>query len=456
MLKHTFIHLDGVGELSEKKLWKKKILTHQDAIDKNTFPPSKIIKISETKQKLEDGDALYFHDNLPSKERWRMFGTFYKSVAYIDIETTGLYGADDIITTIALYDGDTIKHYIHGKNLDDFKNDIKQYKLLVTYNGTNFDLPFIRNFLGISMNYAHIDLRYILQGLGYTGGLKGCERQIGFTRNDIVTDIDGKFAVYLWKHYQKYKKEETLHTLLSYNIEDVLSLEYLMIFAYNKKISEFPLTQEKFHEKTQPKNPFIADKAIVNEIKNGLEKYGYTYMTDNQSIKANEPSPREKLIQKIGDEIYMITDLKFFDSYYKENNNKRNIPSKAKTPWVYVKSTSNDYPETVKERGGKWLIFIPEDEIDVVWQKIRSTILKNKLVKYAKCSTIAKNKYSQNNKTDCVICIYTYDYTDEVDVRVIRYKLKKLGFREKLYYKTDSATREGKYQNNGKSWLYSE
>ena len=157
MLKHTFIHLDGVGELTEKKLWKKKILTHQDAIDKNTFPPSKIIKISETKQKLEDGDALYFHNNLPSKERWRMFGTFYNSVAYIDIETTGLYGAYDIITTIALYDGDTIKHYIHGKNLDDFKNDIKQYKLLVTYNGTNFDLPFIRRFLDIAMEYAHID-----------------------------------------------------------------------------------------------------------------------------------------------------------------------------------------------------------------------------------------------------------------------------------------------------------
>jgi uncharacterized protein YprB with RNaseH-like and TPR domain len=402
----------------------------------------------ETKQKLTEKDALYFHNNLPSKERWRMFGTFYSSVAYIDIETTGLYGFNDIITTIALYDGDTIKHYVHGKNLDDFKNDIKQYKLLVTYNGTNFDLPFIRSFLGISIKYAHIDLRYILQALGYTGGLKGCEKQIGLTRSNIVADIDGEFAVYLWKHYQKYKKKEALHTLLSYNIEDVLSLEYLMIFAYNKKISELTLAEEKFYEKTQPENPFMADKKIINEIKNGLEKYGCTYLTNNQRVKTNEPSLEENM--------YMIANSKFFDSFYKETNNKHNIPSKAKVPWVHVKSTNENYPETIQGKGGKWLIFIPEEEIDVIWQKIRKSILKNKLVKYAKCSTIVKNKYSQDNKRDCVICIYTYDYTDKVDVRIVRYKLKKLGFRDKIYYKTDISTLEKKYKNNGKSWLYSE
>lgn len=441
------MHLAGVGESTEKKLWRKNILTHQDVIDKNIFPPSKLLKISETKQKLEDSNALYFHNNLPSKERWRMFGEFHNSVAYLDIETTGLYGYDDIITTIALYDGNIIKYYVHGKNLDDFKNDIKTYKLLVTYNGTNFDLPFIRRFLGISLKYAHIDLRYILQSLGYTGGLKGCEKQIGLIRNEIVADIDGKFAVYLWKHYQKYKKIETLNTLLSYNIEDVLSLEYLMIFAYNKKISKFALQQEGFLEKTQPNNPFSVNKEIVYEIKDGLEKYGHTYLTEDQKIMTNMPSLREKK-----DIIYSIPNMDFF----KDDKNKKNIPSKAKTPWVYVKSISNNYPETIDKQGGKWLIFIPEKDIDITWSKIRVTMLAGELVRHAKCSTIAKNKHSQSNKADCVICIYTYDYTDEADVRIIRYKLKKLGFRERLYYKTDNATREGKYKNNGKSWLYSE
>lgn len=448
--------MNGVGQLTEQKLWENNILTHQDAINKKDFSNTEIQKVIETKQELEDGNALYFHNNLSSKERWRMFGDFHDSVAYLDIETTGLYGFDDIITTIALYDGNTIKYYVHGQNLNDFKNDIKKYKLLVTYNGTNFDLPFIRSFLNISMDYAHIDLRYILASLGYSGGLKSCEKQIGLTRDDSLRGVDGKFAVYLWKHYQKYKKEETLNTLLSYNIEDVLSLEYLMIFAYNKKISKFALQQEGFLERTQPNNPFCVSKEIVYEIKDGLEKYGYTYLTENQKIITNKPSLREKLIQEKGDEIYLITDLKFFNSYYRENDNKRNVPSKAKTPWIYVKATSDDYPETINGKGGKWLIFIPEDKVDIVWQKIRKSILKNKLVRYAKCSTIIKNKHSQNNKTDCVICIYTYDYTDEVDVRVIRYKLKKLGFREKLYYKTDNATREGIYKNNGKSWLYSE
>lgn len=452
MLEHTFIHLDGVGETTEKKLWERNILTQQDALDKNIFPPSKLLKISETKQKLEDNNALYFHEHLPSKEKWRMFGEFHNSVAYLDIETTGLYNYDDIITTIALYDGNIIKYYVHGQNLNEFKNDIKNYKLLVTYNGTNFDLPFIKSFLNISMNYAHIDLRYTLQSLGLAGGLKGCEKLIKINRDSIMSNIDGRFAVYLWKFDKKYNSDEALKTLLSYNIEDVLSLEKLMFFAYNEKIFNLPIDIEKFDKKNQPINPFFPSKKIVDKINSRIEKYGYTYLTNEQRIQLKDPSVHEKTIQETEDPIYAISNMSFF----RNHDDKRNIPSKAKIPWVHVKSTSDDYPETIKGKGGKWLIFIPEDKVDIVWQKIRKSILKNKLVKYAKCSTIIKNKHSQNNKTDCVICIYTYNYTDEVDVRVIRYKLKKLGFREKLYYKTDNATRKRKYKNNGKSWLYSE
>ncbi len=457
MLKHTFIHLKGVGEVAEKRLWSNNIMTHNDAIKRNSFVPSQLLKISEAKQKLEDRDALYFHNILPSKERWRMFGEFHDSVAYLDIETTGLYGCDDIITTIALYDGIEIKHYVNGKNLKDFKNDIKKYKLLVTYNGTNFDLPFIQGCLRVSMNYAHIDLRYVLQALGYTGGLKGCENQVGFVRNSDVGNIDGKFAVYLWKYYKKYESEKALDTLLSYNIEDVLSLEKLILFAYNKKISKLMQIQGTIPEKEQPKNPFMADTSIVNEIRNGIEKYSYTYLTEKQKNVPKESSSGEDYYtREFGDIIYSLPNMDFF----KDNHNKKNIPSKAKTQWVYAmcKKKSNHYPESIKGKGGKWLIFVPEKDIDKVWMKIRKVMLKNELVRYAKCSTILKNTQSGLNKTDCVMCIYTYDYRDEIDVRVVRYKLKKLGFRDKIYYKTDVSTNKGNYSDFGhkRTWLYAE
>jgi hypothetical protein len=38
----------------------------------------------------------------------------------VDIETTGLSVPPSEITTIALYDGKSVRHYVNGYNLDDF------------------------------------------------------------------------------------------------------------------------------------------------------------------------------------------------------------------------------------------------------------------------------------------------------------------------------------------------
>jgi uncharacterized protein YprB with RNaseH-like and TPR domain len=70
----------------------------------------------------------------------------------LDIETTGLDRQYNSITTIALYDGHEIKTYVHGQNLDDFIEDIQQYKVIVSYNGKSFDIPFIENFFKIRLN----------------------------------------------------------------------------------------------------------------------------------------------------------------------------------------------------------------------------------------------------------------------------------------------------------------
>ncbi len=54
------------------------------------------------------------------------------------------------IATIALYDGNRIKYYINGKNLGDFPTDIKQYKIIVSFNGKTFDVPVIESYFGIT------------------------------------------------------------------------------------------------------------------------------------------------------------------------------------------------------------------------------------------------------------------------------------------------------------------
>ena len=134
---------------------------------------------------------------LASNQSWRLFPEFRDTMAYLDIETTGLDRYYNTITTIALYDGQSIKIYVRGQNLEDFIEDIQKYKVIVSYNGKSFDVPFLEHYFNIRLDHAHIDLRYVFYSLGFKGGLKGCERQLGMDRGDL-SDIDGFFAVLLW------------------------------------------------------------------------------------------------------------------------------------------------------------------------------------------------------------------------------------------------------------------
>ena len=272
MLHNSFSHIPSVGASTEKKIWDSGIESMDDFIKS---PPSfisknKLIKITDhikiSKEKITAKDAYYFYENLSTSEHWRLFREFQDSTAYLDIETTGLGDPGDIITTISLYDGKSIKYYINGKNLNDFKNDILQYQVIVTYNGKSFDVPFIERYFGITMSHAHLDLRHILYSLGYSGGLKSCEHQLGIGRTGHLAEVDGYFAVLLWHDYKKTRNDKSLETLLSYNIEDVLNLEFLMIEAYNQKIKEIPIKINELDIPSTPDNPFEIDASTVKRI----------------------------------------------------------------------------------------------------------------------------------------------------------------------------------------------
>jgi len=155
--------------------------------------------------------------------------------------------------------------------LDDFIDEIYKYKVIVTYNGKSFDIPFIESFFKIRLNHAQIDLRYVLYSLGFRGGLKGVERQLGTDRGNL-RDIDGFFAVLLWNEFIKTKNQQTLDTLLAYNIQDTVTLENLMVTAYNIKLKDTPFYETHLiEEPTLPINPFRVDLATVDKIKNSSQ-----------------------------------------------------------------------------------------------------------------------------------------------------------------------------------------
>lgn len=202
MLKNTFIHIPGIGLRTEEHLWDLGLLDWDgfgEPFETNlSHQKLELIEqyLQESREHFETGNLKYFERLLPSNQHWRMFPEFRNSTAYLDIETTGLKIWGFEITTISLYDGNSIFWYVKDQNLDDFIHDIQKYRVIVTYNGKSFDIPFIESHFGAKLTQAHIDLRYILASLGYRGGLKGCEKQLGIDRGDLK-NVDGYFAVLL-------------------------------------------------------------------------------------------------------------------------------------------------------------------------------------------------------------------------------------------------------------------
>lgn len=273
MLSNTFCHIPDVGQAIEKKLWGAGILSWDDFLRDSSRPLSQhradavADHVSESQQQLASHNARYFFDRLPSNQHWRLFRDFRDSLAYLDIETTGLSPRSNIVTAIAVYDGKDIHTYVHGQNLDDFPKDIAGYRLLVTYSGKTFDIPFIEEFFRIKLDQARIDLRYLLHSFGHRGGLKKCERAIlGDVRGEL-NGVDGSFAVQLWRDYTRNHNKKALDTLVAYNIKDVVNLEALLVYAYNRKLSDTPFRDESVSgPATAPASPYRPDPGTIRRI----------------------------------------------------------------------------------------------------------------------------------------------------------------------------------------------
>jgi len=155
-----------------------------------------------------------------------------KHRAYIDIETTGLsrWRAELTVIGIGLEMGRKIKV------IQLIENDLHEQRLLealgdtdeiYSYNGSRFDLPFIKTKLGIALKkyFKHTDLMYNCWRHNLKGGLKAVERKLGINRK--LKDVDGSVAVQLWWEYVNNNDGQALQTLLDYNKEDVVNLRVL-------------------------------------------------------------------------------------------------------------------------------------------------------------------------------------------------------------------------------------
>ncbi|MDP3182518.1 MAG: ribonuclease H-like domain-containing protein, partial [Desulfobaccales bacterium] len=178
-------------------------------------------------------DPAYFAPRLLAGEHWRLFRHFRPRAAYLDIETTGIVWPGLLVTVVGLYDGARFRQFVQGYNLEELPEALKAFDLLITYNGTQFDLPVLRAYFpNLRLPPVHLDLRFILARLGFRGGLKRIEPKFGIQRPPEVEGMDGYAAVLLWERYQRGDRT-ALDLLLEYNRQDVVNLEVLMEGAFN-------------------------------------------------------------------------------------------------------------------------------------------------------------------------------------------------------------------------------
>jgi uncharacterized protein YprB with RNaseH-like and TPR domain len=272
MLKHTFCHIHGIGAKTERDLWAAGVTSWDCEMPTAGIRVPRRIRehwprhMQESLHNHGQSNPGFFIGSLPASQEWRLYEDFQGKCAFVDIETTGLDMSAEI-TTIVLYDGRMIRHYVNGQNLGDFRSDVRDYALLVTYNGKSFDVPRIKQFFfDIQLPKAHIDLRHHLASIGLKRGLKRAEERLGIDRPELK-NVDGLMAILLWGEYQRRGDVKALETLLAYNVHDTVSLHALMVHVHNKKIKGTPFARtHSLSPPSLPEAPFTPDRKTLRRI----------------------------------------------------------------------------------------------------------------------------------------------------------------------------------------------
>ncbi len=235
MIKNSFIFLDKIGENGEFNLWKNKITNWQEFLAAKQIKGISSLRkehynrrLLQASRALQDEDYDYFVGKLPPKEMWRLYPQCRETCCFLDVEVDSagsiiLVGVSDYFHT---------NFFVKGINLTkkQLEKELDQYQLIITFNGSAFDLPKLTKQFAVS-NKAHIDLKPLCASLGLTGGLKDIEKRLNLKR---PPHLYGN-PISLWKSFKASGDKEYLDLLIEYNREDVENLKLIIEWVYKNK-----------------------------------------------------------------------------------------------------------------------------------------------------------------------------------------------------------------------------
>jgi hypothetical protein len=246
MIQRTFQHIPSVGPWREKDLWARGIRTWDDFPTAGTLISAKTDaaareRIAQAREALANKDLRALAEMFPPREHWRLYPAFAEDACYFDIETDGK--ERQMPTVVSLFDSQGLHVFIAGRNMDALPAALadKRRRLWVTYNGSCFDVPVLRDWFGADRfpkPEAHIDLRFVCKRFQMGGGLKDLEDKLGFGRPPHLKGVNGYDAVLLWRAYKARGDVEALRFLVEYNLYDSFQLRSLMDMTYNRGADE--------------------------------------------------------------------------------------------------------------------------------------------------------------------------------------------------------------------------
>ena len=235
LLRRSFQHLPGISAAKEAKLRSEGLRDWDDLLSASTGQLDLFGKrgsalgraVLASEEALAKEDVEFFKERLPRREYYRIAASFPDRCVFLDIESTGLSKYYDQVTLVGWSTGSRYKVLIDPTDTLQLERDLSDLPILVTFNGTLFDLPFLASHFNTAWSaVTHVDLRYLAKRAGLTGGQKKIEAAIGLERETPLDGVSGAEAVGLWFDY-KEGDLSALRKLVSYNHADIEGMKFI-------------------------------------------------------------------------------------------------------------------------------------------------------------------------------------------------------------------------------------
>ncbi|HEU4683337.1 MAG TPA: ribonuclease H-like domain-containing protein [Nitrospira sp.] len=238
VLQTGFTFLPGIGRARERDLHRQGIYTWSDFLAAPSVEGLSVhakarydALLSQARRGCSTGKSRQIGVLLPGREHWRLYEWLRSQAAYVDIETDS-WGR---IVVVGIFARARFRSFVRGESLyvATLAAELTKYALLVTFNGTAFDLPRLLDaFPALPLDHPHFDLRIACRRLGYVGGLKAVEQRLGILRPPEVSGLHGGHAVRLWNRWRYARDEAAKQRLLTYNRADCMNLMPLADHCY--------------------------------------------------------------------------------------------------------------------------------------------------------------------------------------------------------------------------------